>query len=331
MPALPLSREEMQEAVDANHQFHGNRSAASRHLGMDRSTFINRLEKGQRAGLLPFEPPPKPRIRVPARSVYSPTPNEFSKAVRVFTFGCAHDSPLIPDKARFRNAGRLAAELKPDYVVDLGDSLDLDSLSVHAVPGSVDDRARPAFLSELESVEEAYTAFDDTAPSPEDIPRYRLKGNHENRADRFEANNPAAIGVYTIPLSQIFARRGWTERQFREWLYIEGVGFTHAPITGMGKEISGKFPDQMVSQEATHSVVWSHTHKSVKVNRPKFGIGNAVQVFNTGSFMPQGYIKHYAGLATTGWTYGVHELTLRDGQIESVRTWSELELRERYA
>lgn len=330
MPAHPLSRAQMQEAVDINHQFHGNRSAAARQMGMDRSTFINRLEKGQQAGLMPFEPPPKPRIRVPARSVYSPTPNEFGKAVRVFTFGCSHDSPAIPDKSRYRNAGRLAAELAPDYIVDLGDSLDLDSLSMHPIPGSVDDRARPAFLAEIDSVTEAYAAFDETAPSSDVIPRYRLKGNHEHRADRFEDNNPAAAGVYTIPLSQVFARRGWTEMQFREWLYLEGVGFTHAPITGMGKEIAGKFPDQMVSQEATHSVVWSHTHKSVKVNRPKFGIGNAVQVFNTGSFMPQGYIKHYAGLATTGWTYGVHELTLRDGQIESVRTWSELELRERF-
>jgi hypothetical protein len=32
----------------------------------------------------------------------------------------------------------------------------------------------------------------------------------------------------------------------------------------------------------------------------------------------------------TGWTYGITELTLRDGQIESARTWSELELRERF-
>jgi hypothetical protein len=43
-----------------------------------------------------------------------------------------------------------------------------------------------------------------------------------------------------------------------------------------------------------------------------------------------GMIKQYAGLSQTGWTYSIHELTLRDGQIESVRSWSVLELAERY-
>jgi len=325
-----LSVEQMQEAVDVLDRFHGNRSAAARHLKMDRHTFNNRVDKGHMAGLLPNVKPAKPRIRVPARSVYSPLPNEGGEAVRVLVWGCAHDSPLIPDKSRFRNAGKLASDLRPHYIVDLGDSLDLDSLSTHAVPGSSDDRARPAFLAEVGSLEEAYAEFDATAPSADEIPRYHLKGNHEHRADRFEANNPAAAGVYTTPVAQVFARLGFTEMQYREWLYLEGVGFTHAPITGTGREIGGKFPDQMVAQEATHSIVWSHTHKSVKVNRPKFGIGNAIQVFNTGSFMPTGYLKAYAGLATTGWTYGIHELTLRDGQIESQRTWSERELRERF-
>lgn len=331
MPTQPLSREQMQEAVDVNHQFHGNRSAAARHLGMDRMTFINRLEKGQMAGLNPYEPPPKPRIRVPARSIYSPLPNEHGEAKRVFVWGCAHDSPLIPDKSRFRHLGLLASELKPDFIVDLGDSLDLDSLSAHAIPGSVDDRARPQFLTEIESLEEAYGEFDATAPSADEVPRYRTKGNHEYRADRFEAVNPASMGVYTLPLSQVFARYGWTERQYREWLFIEGVGFTHSPINNMGREVGGVNANQTVAREATFSVVWSHTHKREVINRPKFGIGNSITVFNTGSMMPQNYIKQYAGLSMTGWTYGPSELTLRDGQIESVRSWSVLELRERYA
>jgi hypothetical protein len=330
MPTRPLTREQMQEAVDTVHNFHGNRTAAARHLGMDRMTLTNRLEKGQSAGLLPLVVPEKPRIRVPARSVYSPMPSAFGKAKRVFVWGCAHDSPLIPDKARFRNAGRLAAELNPDFIVDLGDSLDLDSLSTHAVPGSTDDRARPGFLSELESLDEAYSAFDETAPPADSVPRFHLRGNHENRADRFEANNPTTAGVYTIPLSQVFSRRGWSERQYREWLFIDGVGFTHVPINQAGKEYGGKGVENTVMNESTFSVVWSHTHKQINSKRPKIGIGNSIRSYNTGCFMPQGYIKQYAGLSTTGWDYGVSELTLRDGLIEGYRYWSELELRERF-
>lgn len=319
------------EALHALRASSGNRAAAARTLGISVSTFKDHLGYAQNRGVTIAEAQVKPRIRVPARSVYQPMPNAFGKAVRVFVWGCAHDSPIIPDKSRFKHAGMLATELQPDFIVDLGDSLDLDSLSMHAMPGSTDDRARPGFLREVESVDEAYGEFHNTAPSPDEIPRYRTKGNHENRADRFEANNPTTEGVYTIPLSQLFARYGWTEKQYREWLFIEGVGFTHAPLNSIGREVGGVNANQTVSRETTFSVVWSHTHKREVINRPKFGIGNSITVFNTGTMMPQGYLKQYAGLSTTGWTYGPSELTLRDGQIESVRSWSVQELAERYS
>lgn len=326
-----LTVEVMQRALDTLARFDGNQSAAARDLGIDRKTYINHVEKGRLAGLAPNVAPPKPRIRIPARSVYQPMPNEFGKPVRVFVFGCAHDSPSIPDKSRFRHAGRLAAELDPDFIVDLGDSLDLDSLSMHSPLGSVDDRQRPGFLTEIASLEEAYGEFHDTAPSPDVVPRYHLKGNHCNRADRFEANNPTTEGVYTLPLAQVFARYGWTERQYREWLFIEGVGFIHVPINASGKEYGGKTAENQVLNETTFSVVWSHIHRAHFARRAKIGVGNGLQSYNTGTFMPQGLIKQYAGLAQTGWSYGVSELTLRDGQIESARYWSTRELFERYA
>jgi hypothetical protein len=321
----------MQRALNAWVKEDHNYAAGAALLGIDVGTFRHQVTVALAEGLTPEKEGEKPRIRIPSRSVYRETPNKFGKPVRVFVFGCAHDSPAIKDKSRFRNAGRLASELGPDLIIDLGDSLDLDSLSTHAPLGSVDDQARHGFLIEVESVDEAYGAFHETAPPPDQIPRKRLKGNHEHRADRFEANNPTSEGVYTVPLSQVFARYGWSEKQFREWIYVEGVGFTHAPINGLGKEVAGKFPDQVIAQEATHSICWSHTHKNVLVNRPKYGAGNQIRVYNTGSFMPQGYIKAYAGMSLTGWTYGVSELTLRDGLIESHRFWSELELRERYS
>lgn len=331
MPQPPLPRDLLQQVVDALAENSGNQSAAARALNLNRATFQHRLREAQRLRIEADVIPQKPRIRVPARAVYSPTPDSFGKAIRVFVFGCAHDSPLIPDKSRFQNAGRLARDLMPDYIVDLGDSLDLDSLSTHAAPGSMDDRAKPGFLAELDSLDEAYAGFHEFAPDPDAVPRFHLNGNHENRANRFEALNPTSEDVYTLPIRQVFTRYGWEPKEYREWLFLEGVGFTHAPINGMGKEVGGVNANQTVARETTFSVVWSHTHKNEMIQRPKFGIGNAIQVYNTGSFMPQGYVKSYAGLSMTGWTYGCSELTLRDGQIESARYWSERELIERYA
>jgi hypothetical protein len=319
------------EALQALRDVSGNKAAAARRLSLPITTFKDRIEQAHLRDLTLEAPVIKPRIRVPARSVYQPMPNEFGKAVRVLVWGDAHDSPTIPDKSRFRHLGLLASELQPDFIVDVGDSLDLDSLSTHSVAGSMDDRARPAFLTEIASLTDAYGEFNETAPSADEIPRYHLDGNHCYRADRFENINPSTAGVYTLPLQQVFARYGFTNHKYREWLFIEGVGFIHAPVNGMGKEVGGVNANQTVSREATFSVVWGHTHKREVINRPKFGIGNQITVFNTGGMMPQGYIKAYAGLSLTGWTYGPSELTLRDGQIESVRSWSVLELAERYA
>lgn len=330
MPTKPRSREQLQRAVNVLHEHAGNATAAARSLGIPRPTFQHQVEAARDQGYTAQIAPEKPRYRVPARSVYAPTPPPSNAAVRVFLWGDAHDSPSIPDKSRFRHAGLLASELKPHYIIDIGDTLDLDSLSSHAFACSVDDRQRPGFLAELDSLDLALSAFHETAPSHLEIPRYHLNGNHCYRANRFERNNPTTEGVYTLPLAQIFARYGFSEKAYKEWLFIEGVGFTHAPIDGRGREYSGLTADQTVARESTYSVVWGHTHRSNRVRRHKLGIGNGVDVFNTGTFLPQGYIKQYAGLSQTGWSYGVHELTLRDGQIESARSWSTLELAERY-
>jgi hypothetical protein len=321
----------MQRSLDAYAAADFNYTAAAKAEGINTNTFRNHVEQARLHKLEPGKPLEKPRIRVPARSVYQPTPSEFGKAVRVFLWGCAHDAPNLPDKSRFKHAGLMAAELRPDFIVDLGDSLDLDSLSHHAPLGSLDDRQRPFFTAEVESLTEAYAAFHEAAPSPDEVPRYHLHGNHENRAWRHEQNNPASQGVFTTQVDQVFARMGWTVKAYREWLFIEGVGFTHCPVNMAGREYAGKTAENTLLNESTFSVVWSHTHKMQLAHRPKVGIGNAIQSFNSGSFMPMGLIKQYAGLSTTGWTYAAHELTLRDGQIESVRTWSERELHERFA
>jgi hypothetical protein len=279
MPTPAMTAEQKQEAVDALEKY-GSQKAASEALGLSRTTFQSRLYAGIQAGIEPVrEPWVKPRIRVPARSQYQETPNDFGKPVRVLVWGDAHDSPHIPDKSRFRHLGMLAAELRPDFIVDIGDSLDLDSMSSHATAGSMDDRARPAYLTEIASLTDAYGEFNDTAPPHTEIPRYHLDGNHCYRADRFENANPAAAGVYTLPLQQVFARYNFTNKRYREWLFIEGVGFTHAPINGMGKEVGGVNANQTVSRESTFSIVWGHTHKRELINRPKFGIGKMQEMY----------------------------------------------------
>jgi hypothetical protein len=46
--------------------------------------------------------------------------------------------------------------------------------------------------------------------------------------------------------------------------------------------------------------------------------------------MPFGEVEKYTGLAMSGWSYGVVELRIRDGEILSVKNWDMLELSDLY-
>lgn len=112
---------------------------------------------------------------------------------------------------------------------------------------------------------------------------------------------------------------------------MEGVGFSHVPHSIMNKPIGGRYPEQNIGNQSTHSIVFGHTHRNNHVTIPKIGINNSITVTNVGSAMPWGYLPSYCDGATTGLTYGVHLLTLRAGRVESDKFYSMLELKELYA
>src|SRR5690554_6354699 len=129
MAQATLTTRPMESALDLGAEHEWNLMPLGHDCATDRSTRRAQADNARSAGPIPFVRPPKPRIRVPARSVYQPTPDNFAGSVGFLVWECAHYSPTIPDKTRFANAGKLAAHLEPDYIVDLGDTMDMDSLS----------------------------------------------------------------------------------------------------------------------------------------------------------------------------------------------------------
>src|SRR5690606_29922666 len=123
MSARPLSREELQRTVDA-WAAHGNaRGPTALALEITSSALGSRLSQAKSLGIAPTVTPgndihrsAKPRIRVQV-------PKADGTPIRVLAIGDAHDSPEIPDKSRFRWMGQLAAEEKPDWIVQIGDFL----------------------------------------------------------------------------------------------------------------------------------------------------------------------------------------------------------------
>jgi hypothetical protein len=273
----------------------------------------------------PVQPPSKPRIRV--RAVTNETPPD-GPIYRVVAIGDLHDSPG-QRKDRFRWIGQHIAESKPDRVVQIGDWGTFDSMSMHDAPGSRRSNEKPAFTQDLESLEESIAALADGMGEYE-CPRDITFGNHEGRVWRAANGDPKRLGDAPLRVEQTFARWNWKSRLYGEYLFIGGVGFTHCPKNQIGKEYAGKRPENIIGNDLVFSLVYGHTHKRGFWTFPKIGPQQRVNICNLGSAMEHGHVEDYARLSTTGWSWGVYDLTIQAGVIISDKFTSMLELAQKY-
>ena len=254
----------------------------------------------------------KPRITVRANGIPD------GPAMRVCAIGDTHDSPKLPDKERFKWFARHIAATKPDKVVFIGDVGDFESCSTHEPVGSIEHGLRPSYKRDLESLEEALTLYTKELGIGA-IPVHILEGNHEYRVVRFESMHPETDGLWKQQLDDVWARYNFRAQPYGEFMFLNGVGFTHAPMTIMGRPYGGKFSENQIGNDTVFSIVYGHTHRAAYRRVPKIGPAQSVEVLNLGSAMPDGYVARYAGTATTGWTYGLYDLELRSGHITDHR------------
>lgn len=336
MPALPLSDELCKQAVEVLNAHFGNQTRAAASLGIARSTLQNRLKAArlgdlavQETGYVPDVPalniPEKPRVRIKA---YNPNSVHDLPMRKVLAIGDTHWQPGM-EFDHMKWIGRFASESRPDNVVHIGDALDLSSCEMHSAPGSASQARRPAFIEDVEAGEDALAAYHSEIGVGE-IPTDIVLGNHEYRAWRMEELAPNLAGTLTLQLEQLFSRYRWRTTPYKHWLFLEGVGFTHCVMNIMGKPIGGRYPENTIGNQATHSIVWGHSHRANHVVIPKIGVNNSISITNVGSAMPYGYTADYTEGCTTGLSYGVAMLRLRGGRVESYNFVSMLELSERY-
>lgn len=267
----------------------------------------------------------KPRVRIKA---YNPNSVHGLPVRKVLAIGDTHWQPGM-NFDHMKWIGRFASEARPDNVVHIGDAFELASCEMHSAPGSASQAKRPTFQEDIECGEDALAAYHSEI-GVEDIPTDIVLGNHEYRAWRMEEGAPNLAGTLTTQLEQVFSRFRWRTTPYRHWIFLEGVGFTHVPHSIMGKPIGGRYPENTIGNQSTHSICFGHTHRSNHITVPKIGVNNSITITNVGSAMPYGYTADYADGATTGLTYGVHLLRLRGGRVESNNFVSMLELQERY-
>lgn len=313
-----------------------NYTGLSSAIGFARATtrrYLDKIEAENReAAKLDYTPDidgievTKPRVRVRA---YNVSVTQDLPVRRVIGIGDTHWYPGM-DFEHMRWIGRYVAEAKPDNVVHIGDALDFESCEFHSAPGSGAQKRRPAFIEDVECGEDALSVYHKEIGVGE-ISHDITFGNHEYRVWRFEEMAPNLAGTLVLQLEQLFSRYRWKTTPYKHWLFFEGVGFSHVPISIMGKPIGGRYPENTIGNQATHSIVFGHTHRNNNVTVPKIGINNSITITNLGSAMPHGYLPAYTDGCTTGLTYGIHDMRLRGGRVESDHFVSFLELKERFA
>lgn len=336
MPTPPLSADLCVEALNALQRNNGNVTRAARELGLNRSTFEGRVRTAETRGFEPSELPPveqppeaqrrtKPRVRVHALTSETPPQGPIR---RVLAIGDAHDSPDIPDKSRFKWIGRHIREWAPDDVVDIGDSVTLDSLCSYVGNETYHGKLKPSFQADLDSYDKACEAQWNECPDWKGN-RYKTRGNHEDRLYSFENRHPEVWGMMQGEYRRIIERYSIDERDYGKFLFINGVGFIHTPMNVMGKPYGGKTM-QPIANDATFDIVYGHTHKQGVLRVPKIGPQNYVKIINLGSAMPWGHIEDYAKLSTTGWWWGVVEMMIQGGHVVSENFIPMTELERRY-
>jgi hypothetical protein len=333
MSTPPLSRTRALEAVRAV-EATGSPSEAAKALGVPRTTIYSRLEAARLSyGITPADKLPQPAIIIPetisrprVRVKAVSSPHQDAPITRVLGIGDLHDSPSL-DKERFRWIGRHAAATRPDRVVMIGDVADFDSLSSHAKPGSAAQKLQPSYASELESLEEAFSLYRKEA---EGIRTENTAGNHEGRVWRFEDASASAEGMFTQPLMDVFARFDIKLHKEGEWLLIDGVAFVHCPRSLMGREMGGRYLNQIAADSRT-SLVFGHIHRGQVMHAHKIGPWGGVTIVNLGTALPHGYIKPYAQTSASSWTWGVYDLTIQAGHIVGHQFICMDRLKEMYA
>ena len=341
MSARMLTPEKLQQAVDL-FVIHGNKTAAARAINIPTTTYNFRYAEAVARGYTPspdaltkdrvsssdlraqieslkeqltsrprqVEVELPPVIIKPHYTVRTDRGN--GEKIRICAIGDAHDSPKIPNKERFEWIGAHIKATKPDVVVQIGDFLTLDSLNNYEPNETFAGKLKPTFQADVSSFIEALGAMDVNGPE-----LHCTLGNHEQRLFSYENSHPEVYGMMQLELQGAFERFGWTFSPYKFIQKYGGVGFTHSATNSMGRAYGGKISENSIANDSLFDLVIGHSHRRRLVRVPKIGDDNNLAVLNLGCALPDGFIETYARHSSTGWSFGIYDLTIQHGGLQS--------------
>lgn len=245
------------------------------------------------------------------------------------------------DLSRFTAVGNLIAKEQFDNVIQIGDFLSLDSLSAWDLNKRAKMEGR-RFSEELIAGRGAVDRIMAPIIEVQDKQRmskkrvynpklYACIGNHEDRWDRYLETKPELLNVIDPYESIGFGEYGWKKVPYRDYVYIEGVGFTHAPMNGNNMPASGTSMINNACKDHDTSVVYGHTHYiAIKTHTRHGKACDMVTALNVGCFFDG--VPDYAlgSITSKNWWSGVFILEHYGGGLFDFRSYKLERLMEDY-
>lgn len=190
------------------------------------------------------------------------------KSKTAVVFSCRHTKPGVSND-RFNVLGKFLYDLKPDYVVDLGDGADMSSLNSY-------DTKRPEAIVAQNYEDDINTENDaqerirwEFTKNKKKKPKfYGFEGNHETRIKTAISHDPRLHGEsYGISFSHLNCDKWYDhyveyENGAPGILDIDGVDYAHFIGTGnYGTPLSGDAHGKALVTKRLKSVSVGHSHK----------------------------------------------------------------------
>jgi len=229
------------------------------------------------------------------------------KTAVVFT--CAHSDPEVSNE-RATWLGNFLYDLRPDYVVDLGDTIDLASLNSYdtkypkAIAAQNYERDIEHYHDFQTRIRERFKKSKRKRPS-----FFGFEGNHEYRIKKAIAFDPRLEGTkYGVSFSHLETNRYYDE--YYEYLYsapqiacIDGVSYAHYISSGnYGTAMSGEHHAYNLIKKRHCSTTVGHSHKRSFYAKddayPQASLGLVAGCF-------KGKQEHWAGQANSEWWKGL--------------------------
>jgi hypothetical protein len=308
----------------------GAASAAADAWGVSRGTINGRLVAAKlHYGLEPDDTLYRPRqyqhhspgapAMVSQDHIKEPIPE--GDPITVCVIGDAHDSPHLPNKERFYWLGRFAADNNVDWVVSVGDWMTMDCFSSFSDRATFEGFSKPTFEQELASFHASQKEFQRGLGThkPKKLITF---GNHEDRAWKYDNFHPDGVS-HAHMVEEAFLQWGWRTSRYKEYRFIDGVGFTHIPLNGRGKPLA----KGQHANKAMCDTIHGDDHRASQMTEHKSGPFRTPTVYSAATALPNGFIEGFANAGAGTWRSGVCLAKIWGGYVRSW-TFEEMSLLE---